>query len=88
LAALFFVLTPISPGKVGNPWPFMRAKLDVLHAFVVQNNLSMAVIPDATGDTFKAAGGAVNRVLNDQFLQVGKAPRWPRSWANLRILWP
>jgi len=55
----------------GDPWPSIKAKLDVLRTFVEAQNgrLSMAVIPDATVETYAAAGGAANRVLNDLFLQ-------------------
>ena len=51
------------------PWSAMKAKLDVLSAFVATHQLSMAVIPDATAGTFAALGAAGNNVLNDQFYQ-------------------
>ena len=72
-------------------WKDMKAKLDVLSAFVAANNISMAVIPDATSGTFKSLGAAGNNVLNDQFYRycaarkacVGLFPFIGGTWQDI-----
>ena len=74
-------------------WGAMKAKLDVLSAFVSAHKISMAVIPDATADTFAALGAAGNNVLNDQFYLycaarsdcVGLFPFIGGTWHNIVI---
>ena len=73
------------------PWGAIEAKLDVLSAFVSAHGIRMAVIPDATFDTFAALGAAGNNVLNDQFYRycaarpacVGMFPFIGGTWQDI-----